>query len=531
MRIRLPKANLVNTRRLAQGLFLLLFLFLFIQTETKGADRLGYPAKIFLDWDPLLFLSTLLSGRVLVPAMLWSLLLLGLTAVFGRFFCGWICPLGTLNNLVGALKKWKPRTTRVRGWFALKYWLLAGLLGGSIFGLQLTGIFDPLSMLERSLTIGVYPGFNKAVNAAADAAYATNLKPVADSSEFLFGLLKKTVLAFQQPYYHQGLIIAACFAAVLLLNLVERRFWCRYLCPLGALLGAASRFALLKRETAEGCNGCGACDTQCQGGLTPAKGETWMPTECFYCGNCDDVCPRVGVAWNFVGKPAPQTPDVGRRNLLLAGATGVTAAALSRSTSSFDPERPDALLIRPPGAREETEFLARCVKCGACMKVCPTNALQPATLEHGSEALWTPTLVPKAGWCEYNCTLCGQVCPTGAIQKLSQEQKRPVKIGTAMFDKNRCLPYAHATPCIVCEEHCPTPTKAIWFENVVVKDRNGNPVPVMQPHVDLALCNGCGICEAKCPIQDRPGVTVSSIAETRSKRNQLILGTLGGGYS
>ena len=62
-----------------------------------------------------------------------------------------------------------------------------------------------------------------------------------------------------------------------------------------------------------------------------------------------------------------------------------------------------------------------------------------------------------------------------------------------MIDKGRCLPWAHADPCIVCEEVCPTPKKAIWFEDVTVRDRKGRSIRVKQPRVDLELCIGCGI--------------------------------------
>jgi ferredoxin len=107
---------------------------------------------------------------------------------------------------------------------------------------------------------------------------------------------------------------------------------------------------------------------------------------------------------------------------------------------------------------------------------------------------------------------------------LPLEEKMKVKLGLAMIDKGRCLPYAHATPCIVCEEVCPTPKKAIWLEEVVVKDREGNAVTVKQPHIDLDLCIGCGICEAKCPAGTRAAVYVTNIGESRSKTNQVLLG-------
>ncbi|HSQ78931.1 MAG TPA: 4Fe-4S dicluster domain-containing protein, partial [Nitrospirota bacterium] len=98
-----------------------------------------------------------------------------------------------------------------------------------------------------------------------------------------------------------------------------------------------------------------------------------------------------------------------------------------------------------------------------------------------------------------------------------------VKLGLAMIDKGRCLPWAHARPCIMCEEVCPTPKKAIWFEEARVRDRHGKVLTVKQPHVDLELCIGCGVCENKCPVLGRPAIYVSNVGESRSKENQLLL--------
>ncbi len=230
----------------------------------------------------------------------------------------------------------------------------------------------------------------------------------------------------------------------------------------------------------------------------------------------------------FFRPPRGERLDLGRRSLLVAGAAGVGAALVCRSGplgrgGTFNPA-----LIRPPGSLPEPEFLARCVRCGACMKVCPTNALQPAAGEAGTEGLWTPVLKMKLGYCEYECTLCAQVCPTKAIRDLPLAEKQKVRIGLAFFDRNRCLPYASARTCIVCEEHCPTPRKAIWFEEVEVAGPEGGRVRVKQPRVDPELCIGCGICENKCPIADERGVYVTSAGETRNPRNQVLLT---GGYT
>ena len=220
--------------------------------------------------------------------------------------------------------------------------------------------------------------------------------------------------------------------------------------------------------------------------------------------------------------------SIHRRHFLLSGLAGlVTVPTIGLGESSV---RPNPALIRPPGARNEKEFLQLCVRCGECMKVCLTNGLQPAGFETGLEALWSPRLVPRIGYCEFNCTLCGQVCPTQAIEPLPVEEKRKVKIGLAAFDTSRCLPYAFQTPCIVCEEHCPLPKKAIWFVETEVTRHDGSSLTIKLPRVDPDLCIGCGICETKCVIQDLPAIRVTSANEDRNPANRVILKSAGALY-
>jgi MauM/NapG family ferredoxin protein len=234
---------------------------------------------------------------------------------------------------------------------------------------------------------------------------------------------------------------------------------------------------------------------------------------------------RAFMRWitNFFRPAKEMQIDLGRRHVLTAGIVGLSGGLLLRTQPlaegrTFNPE-----LIRPPGSIPENEFLGKCIRCGECMKVCPTNAIHPTLLEAGIEGLWSPLMKMRLGYCEYECTLCSQACPTGALRKIDMEEKKKIKIGLAFFDKNRCLPYAYARPCIVCEEHCPTPKKAIWFEEVTVINSRGEKVPVKQPHVDAELCIGCGVCENKCPVADKAAVYVTSVGETRNPKNQILL--------
>jgi len=195
---------------------------------------------------------------------------------------------------------------------------------------------------------------------------------------------------------------------------------------------------------------------------------------------------------------------------------GVLILSLFRSSYSSVSAR--GSVVRPPGSLPEEEFLGRCLRCAACIRVCSTTGrgLQPALLEAGWEGIWTPILIPRYGYCEYTCILCGQVCPTGAIRRLSEEVKKKTRIGMAYFDKSRCIPWYRNEDCLVCEEHCPLPQKAIILkEEATLLD--GRKRIVKRPYLREDLCTGCGICVAKCPIKGEPGIFLTNQGEERFK--------------
>jgi polyferredoxin len=540
---------MAKLRLWSQVFFLALFLFLLSKTEYRGSlhaakddVRLAFPVAWFLQLDPLAALVTALSTWTLYKGLVWSLAILIPTLFLGRFFCGWICPLGTLHHFFSHVKSDSKRgarrieSNRYQSWQALKYYILFAVLAAAACGAGLAGLFDPISLLVRSLALSILPAVNYAFNALIEPLQKSDVRGVRFTAEAFHFLLKDWLISFKQPYFRQGVALGVIFVTLLALNLRITRFWCRALCPLGGLLGIFSRWSILGLEkNASNCADCNRCLLHCQGGDDPIPGAKWRQAECHLCLNCVADCPESGIRIVFFPS-TPTTraaPDVGRRKVLTSLAAGVAAVPVLRATTGYAAEANDRL-VRPPGALDEKNFLARCIRCGECMKVCPNNALHPTLAEAGWEGLWSPVLVPRVGYCEASCTLCGQVCPTGAIWEFTLKEKgwavskpaidvKPIRIGTAFYDHGRCLPWSMATECIVCEEWCPTSPKAIYLVAVPVSDAQGHAKTVRQPSVNPAMCVGCGACEYACPVRDRPAIYVTSIGESRSKTNQILL--------
>lgn len=503
----------------SQLLFFALFLYLLFFTRFTGEDTIGR-VEIFFHFDPLLGLTTALASRAIFAAFWLSLITAVLTLLLGRVFCGWVCPLGAIHQFFSFLFKksrlHKPRKLGQSG-LNLKYLLLLIVLIMAIFAVDLVGYLDPFSFLYRSFITSFLPWLIKINHELLSFVYQLHLARLGDYwNQFL------ATLAINATF-QQGFLLSLLFLLALSLNLARERFWCRLLCPLGALLGLISRWNLLGLKiNKEKCIDCHLCTLQCQTQANPYPQEDWSRRECVYCFTCASICPTAAIDFQLGWKAEPVPAiNLSRRRLIFTSFLAAVATPFFKITPARRRSHPD--LIRPPGALPEPLFLQKCVKCGECMKVCPTNALQPALSEAGPEGIWTPVLKPRIGYCEYYCSLCSQVCPTGAIKELTIEQKINVRIGTAWVDKSRCLPYVVGASCIVCEEHCPTSPKAIKLVRTETKRPDGSVKTPLAPVIDLDLCIGCGICENKCPVVDRPAIFVTSVGESRSETNRFLL--------
>jgi polyferredoxin len=578
--------RIVIVRRISQVFFLALFLW-FCVSATLGAEwwqLRGWPINWILSLDPLTALGSMLTTTTLYSSLLWALATIALTIFAGRFFCGFACPMGTLNHFMGWLgqraRKMPARISANRPHRSqvIKHYLLFFLLACALLGALQTGVFDPLPLLHRSINL--------------------TLAPILDANLH--------VLSIQPRHYASSWLLAAVLFTLLGLNLVVPRFFCRFVCPLGALFGLSSRFSVWrigKRD--DGCGECRLCEAFCEGACRPS-GKIIL-SECVLCLNCLDLCPhgRIGFATRPSAAGEAPLPDLTRRGILMAGTLGLLAPPILRLGGLADVNRnPD--LIRPPGSLDEQRFLGRCIRCGQCMRVCPTNVIQPALFQAGLEGLWTPTLNYRIGrGCQLNCIACGQVCPTAAIRPLSLEEKLgqgdfgkagPLRLGTAFVDRGRCLPWAMDRPCLVCQELCPVSPKAIFTRTVFEPVRDGQvkaarvddegveltaPGPIaanmgsgdyylrrsaqmhaessvrrivavsgphvtlsrdpawdvppspgdaleivvrlQRPYVDAKRCIGCGVCEHECPVSGLRAIRVSAENESRSLRGRMLL--------
>jgi polyferredoxin/ferredoxin len=512
--------RIVTARRISQIFFFLLFLWFCVVT-TLGEQwwqLRGWPVNWLIQLDPLVGLGTLLATGTLYAGLLWGLLTLVLTILLGRFFCGWICPFGALHQAVGWLANRRRKATakieanRYRSAQTVKYilllFLLAAASGDLVARLLAIPIQSPLvatAIAIAFLLIGTVVHYSKTMSGirwvTGVILFAIGwvvLGLFTDGSRLLAASLQTGLLdpiplftrsvnlallplvdgplvsiSTASRIYPGALAIGALFWTAVFLNLAIPRFYCRFVCPLGALFGIVGKNALWRiGRKADGCRACGACDRHCEGGCEPAAAI--RSAECLLCMNCLNDCRHHVMGYHLYPSMAEEinTPDLSRRELVVALASGMAVMPLAR-LSGLTGATWNPAVVRPPGALPEKAFLERCIKCGQCMRICPTNVIRPANLQAGIEGLWTPMLDFRMGTsgCQQGCIACGHLCPTAAIRPLSMDERLgrgefssigPVRLGTAFVDHGRCLPWAMDRPCIVCQENCPVSPKAIF---------------------------------------------------------------------
>jgi len=475
-------------RPLVQGLFFFGFLYLLFRAAFPLEMR--FPVDLCLRLDPFIGLTTLLTRKDIFFRMLPGFGVLAMVALFGNFFCAWFCPMGTAVDFFDRVlfrEKKRSEPFDDQSLRRLRYGLFLFSLAGGAAAWQLLSLIDPISLISRTFITFVFPGATWAYNHLLVEAV---------------GLLSKnpaTLSTVPLPVFKAGVVIVIFFGAVLSLSVIRKRFWCRYLCPLGTLFSLVSRLRLVRRAVGEECTGCQRCVRDCPVGAIPQDDPlTYRRSSCINCFQCLD-CPPKAVSFHFSRRGARPAPAVSMSRRYALGALGMGlfgALAVKLSPLRGKAKLKNDGLIRPPGALPEDRFVSVCTGCGECLKVCPNNALHPAFLEAGLDGIYTPKLVPRIGYCEELCNFCGRVCPTQAIRSLELEEKRLVQMGVAHIDKTRCIAHDTDKTCLVCNEQCS-------YHAVLLDEKK-------RPRVDEDKCTGCGICENKCPVDGESAIVVHS---------------------
>ena len=417
-------------------------------------------------------------------------------ALFGRWYCAALCPLGTLQDLAARLGGRKNRyrhpatTARILAFVGVAAIVLVGspaaaswLDPWSLFGRFVAYDLRPIALVAARADV---PGFDPWVAAAAGAA----------------------------------------MSAVLVLALFRGRWFCGTLCPVGGLLGLLSRAApfRLRIDTAT-CNSCGACAAVCPASCADSVAQRVDDSRCLYCMACVAACPTGAVHYGRARRGGRTEAARGgrlssmtRSGFILALGGGAAALALAAfpgralTTRLPAPARPTT----PPGSRSLERFLGSCTACGLCASACPSGVLQPSLGQLGLRGFLAPRLDYAVSYCQYECVTCLDLCPSGALERLPLVRKKLVKMGDATLVRDRCIVFVSKTKCGACAEHCPT--GAVRMVDA--------PTGIPEPLFTTSICIGCGACHHACPTKPLKAITVSGLAvhTTAAKPTAALLG-------
>lgn len=504
----------VQLLRIASQTLATLFFITLVVLAGLDSPSAGGALAWFFYTDPLLGATGLLVQGAMPVLFGCSLVLLLLTLFLGRFFCGWICPLGAIHqccSFLAAKPDRLPDSHFSRKLRKVKFLVLIAVLAAALAGTPAGVLLDPFTLLVRSITASLEPaGLHLAKRVTELPVPGFNPAPAGAKPAITAG---KPVPGPWPPAHTQGTLIGFLFLLTLGMNFFQRRFYCNTLCPLGALYGWVARRGRFRLKVEPGCRSCRQCGRNCTYSGNPV--DEYSRQDCVVCFNCVADCPSGSI--RAVQSASPGQPELpaglSRRQVLGSAAAGCLLAALPQVSGPASIRTRDYL--RPPGALPEDEFLKKCTRCGICIQVCPTGFIQPAFLETGLDGIWTPVLRASHGYCRLDCNACTPVCPAGALQPLPLADKKQFKLGTAVVDKNRCYTYADGINCTVCRDRCPVPDKAIRYRPARVLNYQGEPAETNQIYVVPDLCNGCGLCEHVCPRTDAPGIRLTSEEEQR----------------
>ncbi len=491
------------TRILISLFFFLFISFIFIDFGNNVSEE-TINKILYLQFFP----SLLKFIKTLSFAALGFAIVIILTALFGRVYCSYLCPLGVLQDIIIFIKgRFTRNGYRFRFKKALnilRYTILGILIiflfTGSIFFINLLDPYSIFGRFSADLFRPLYVGLN-------------NLS---------VSILEHFEIYYFYPYELKKLSLsllwlpASFFILITGLSLISGRLYCNTVCPVGTLLGLLSRISVFKiRIDKTICTKCGKCMFVCKANCINIKEQKVDFSRCVGCYNCIATCPEDAINYRHTNNKkqeiATSETDYKKRQFLLntflfiGGLFGFKSIAQDYPyQSNQDKNKPIPVKrnhpITPPGSLNIEHFKNACTACHLCVNACPTDVLQPVLFDYGLSGMLQPKMDYFASYCNYSCTVCSEVCPTGAILPITEKEKKTTQIGIAQFLKQNCIVYKDNTACGACAEHCPTTAVTM------VPYGDGLKIPEMRPEI----CIGCGACEYACPAEPHKAIYVKS---------------------
>ena len=504
-------------QRLSQTVFLGLFLVLIF-----GASSALLPAGAFLRLDPLAAAILPVLNRTFLPEVAPGLIILAATLLVGRFFCGYICPMGSTLDLVRAalrtmfrpfisLAKGQGKSpvdqaasslspleqatdsapnsdfekgdassrasaqgkgsarpsaaggaldassadaeankVVTRGWFQLKYMALMIILVAALLGVNTIPWGAPLSLAARFYALLLEP----LLRVIGEWGLAV-IRPLTDDSFWHYATLASRT-------YAGYVFLLIFFGLIFVMELAKPRFWCRYFCPAGALLGLLAHVAPWRRRVKK-CVSCGACARNCPTEAITPDGLATARRECITCRACVDVCPVHGVTFTLNKQGELVPPEK-------------AAPAQTTETETAD-ERAERALSDLLKAEKEVERQPKKGGTGAFGLAAPNRASRRG----------------RGGGAEGKVSLKRVT----DINELAQEE-RPF---TCTLPSRRAFLGASAVGALLSFVHVAS-AKRLLSRNVGPRSRPAALLrpPGALPELDfLSRCTRCGLCMKACP--------------------------------